>query len=363
MNIKKILKPILPAVILASSGIFITGCSSSSDDAAVVSPPTTPVPPIINGMTSITGIWTGTFTWETTGQTKEYDVTMLFHTPDGAKEGQSVGIALGNGADDEDLPHFLFEGGYQYFADPVESDELNDKTTVACEGDVWAIGRFGQQGSFVQEFKYITGSAAGPDQRGSGCLYLRDTDADGIVNELTGNMQFEENGKFNVALTYSQDNARDVIINDLGKVGSDESATDVEYNLWSNDNSGNYMTYNATYIETAGVSLNYLLVNEIHPDPLVNCGGLIVVNKVEGLNLFTLRTADETPVSGCTLTPLNTILPDGSPAKDVDLPYFGLGALFDLDGDNTLEFIHLIASKEVEGSTSQAQHNQFTVQQ
>jgi hypothetical protein len=176
-------------------------------------------------------------------------------------------------------------------------------------------------------------------------------------------MQFEENGKFNVALTYSQDNARNVIITDLGTVGSDQGTTDVEYHLWSNDNSGNYMTYNATYIETGGISLNYLLVNEIHPDPLVNCGGLIVVDKVVGLNLFTLRTADETPVSGCTLLPLNTILPDGSPAKDVDLPYFGLGALFDLDGDNTLEFVHLMASKEVQGSTSQAQYNQFIVTQ
>ncbi len=124
MNINKFLKPLLPAVMVASTGMFIAGCSSSSDDAALLHHLPYHRQPLMAW--PITGIWTGTFTWETTGQTKEYDVTMLFHTPDGAEEGQSVGIALGNGPDDENLPHFLFEGGYQYFADPVESDELND---------------------------------------------------------------------------------------------------------------------------------------------------------------------------------------------------------------------------------------------
>ena len=143
MNIYKLLKPLLPAVMVASTGLFIAGCGSSSDDAAFVPPPP-PVPPTtIGGLASITGIWDGTFTWTTSGQDKKYEVTMLFHTPDGAEEGTSVGVALGNGPDDPDLPHFLFEGGYEYFADPVESDPLNDKTTVACDGDVWAIGRFG----------------------------------------------------------------------------------------------------------------------------------------------------------------------------------------------------------------------------
>ena len=56
----------------------------------------------------------------------------------------------------------------------------------------------------------------------AGCLYLEDTDGDGYVNELTGKSQFEDAGKFNVALTYSEDNVRDVVLEDLGVVGSDE---------------------------------------------------------------------------------------------------------------------------------------------
>ena len=49
-------------------------------------------------------------------------------------------------------------------------------------------------------------------------------------------------------------------------------------------------------------------------------------------------------------------------AYDVDLPYYGLGALFDLDGDGTLEFIHLMASKESgAGSTAQVLYNRFIV--
>ena len=362
MNIYKLLKPVLPAVMALSTSLFIAGCGSSSDDPAIVTPPPVP-PPTAGGLASITGIWDGTFTWTTTGQTKVYDVTMLFHTPDGAEEGTAVGVALGNGPDDENLPHFLFEGGYEYFVDPVTSDPLNDKTTVACDGDVWAIGRFGQNGTFVQEFKYITGSAAGPDQRGSGCLYLRDTDDDGYVNELTGQIQFEEAGKFNVALTYSQDNTRDVVVEDLGVMGSDEGTTDVQYHLWSNDNSGNYMTYTATYISQLGYTLNYLTVKENRNDT-IDCGGLIAVTQVADLNLFTLEAVNDAPISGCNLAEPNVyILPDGSPAKDVNLPYFGLGALYDLDGDGTLEFIHLVASKEVQGVTSQAQYNQFIVTQ
>ncbi len=39
------------------------------------------------------------------------------------------------------------------------------------------------------------------------------------------------------------------------------------------------MTYNATYISTAGISLNYLMVNENRRDTLVDCGGLIGVDQ------------------------------------------------------------------------------------
>ena len=156
---------------------------------------------------------------------------MLFHTPEYAAEGTVVGIALGNGPDDETLPHFLFEGGYEYFADPVTSKAEDGVTmTIACEGDVWALGRFGQNATFIQDFSYTTGSAAGPEQRGSGCLYLKDADDDGYVNELTGVMQYEEGGKFDVVLTYSQDNTTEVDLKDLGPeeivAGSDKDAYD-----------------------------------------------------------------------------------------------------------------------------------------
>ena len=121
------------------------------------------------------------------------------------------------------------------------------------------------------------------------------------------------------------------------------------------------MTYNATYIPQVG--LNYLEVQENRNDT-IDCGGLIVVEKVASQNLFTLEPVSGDPISGCNLAVPNfDILPDGSPAKDVNLSYFGLGALFDLDADGTLEFVHLMASKEVEGVTSQAQYNQFIVTQ
>ena len=370
MNIKKNLKPILPVLMLVSTGIFIAGCSSSSDDAAVVTPPP-PVPPLTNGMASITGIWTGTFTWETTGQSKEYDVTMMFHTPDDVTEGTAIGLALGNGPNDIDLPHFLFEGGYIYSADPlVTTDPDTNQPVISCEGDVWAIGRDGQQATFVQEYSYVTGSAGGPDQRGAGCLYLTDADGDGYENELTGQISFEEAGKFAVTLTYSEDNARDVAVTDLGVVGSDQGAydapDDAKYHLWSNDNSGNFMNYNASYISVGDISLTYLVVSEDHSDLAVNCGGLIVVSKIEGLNLFALRLPEDSPVNGCNVTTVSEQWPQDGKfylANDVNLPFYGLGALFDTDGDGNLEFIHMMASKQSgAGSTSQVLHNRFVVQ-
>jgi hypothetical protein len=246
--------------------------------------------------------------------------------------------------------------------DPVTGDDV-----VICEGDVWGIGRSGIQGTFIQEFSYITGSAAGPDQRGSGCLYLTDADGDGYVNELTGEMSFEEAGRFNVKLTYSQDNIRDVSPDDLGMLASDAGAyeypDDVKYHLWSNDNSGNYMTYSATSLPNVG--LTYLYVVENRNDTFA-CNGLIVVTKVAGQNLFTLTTPDNDPVSDCSVTLPGAPLPDDDTriAYEVDLPYSGLGAFFDLDADGKLEFIHLMASQgSGSGSTSQALYNRFIVQQ
>jgi hypothetical protein len=363
MNINKLLKPLLPAVMVLATGLFIVGCSSSNDDSASSQPTAPPVP-----TSGIDGIWTGTFSWETTGQSKNYDVTMFFHTPEDVTEGTSIGVALGNGPDDADLPHFLFEGGYQYFKDPVTSiAEDGVSIKVACEGDVWAVGRFGQQATFVQEFSYVTGSAGGPDQRGSGCLYLKDVDGDGYVNELTGQFQFEDGGRYNVRLTYAEDNARDVVIEDLGVTGSEQGVTDAKYHLWTNNNSGNYMNYDATYISIGDFSLTYLSALENHPDPTVNCYGQIVVSKIAGQNLFALRLPDETPVNGCNIaTPSEQWEQDDKfyTAYDVNLPFYGLGALFDLDGDGTLEFIHVMASKESgAGSTAQVLYNQFNVQQ
>jgi hypothetical protein len=47
----------------------------------------------------------------------------------------------------------------------------------------------------------------------------------------------------------------------------------------------------------------------------------------------------------------------------VDLPYSGLGAFFDLDNDEQLEFMHLLVSKGAgEGSTAQILSNQFAPQ-
>ena len=365
MNIYKLLKPVVPAVLVVSAIVFTAGCSSSSDGTPSDSDePTTPPVPLAGG---ITGIWDGTLTWETNRLSSNYKVTMMFHTPDGAEEGVTGAIAFGDGPNDPDVPHFLFEGGYQYFADQITSDKDIDTgitKTITCEGDVWAVGRFGTKGTFVQEFSYITGSAAGPEQRGAGCLYLEDADEDGFKNELTGQFQFEDGGRFNVALTYSEDNTKDVSLDDLGMQGSDEGTDDVEYHLWSNDNSGNYMNYTAIS-EPIG-NFFFVQVAENHSDPSVDCTGNLSISKVADQNLFTLRTPEDDDVSSeCNVTTPGEKWPDDITltAYDVDLPYSGLGALRDLDDDGNLEFIHLMASQgSGAGFTSQVLYNQFIVQ-
>jgi hypothetical protein len=360
MNIYKFLKPVLPAVMLLSAAGFIAGCSSSSDDTSSGDTPAAPAVPLVG----ITGIWTGSFTWETNAQSKNYDVTMLFYTPDGEERGSTGGFAFGKSPDDTDVPHFLFEGGYEYFTDPIESDPLKDNSTVACEGDVWAVGRFGTQGTFVQEFSYTTGSAAGPDQRGGGCLYLSDADDDGYVNDLTGEIQFEEGGKFNVTLTYSEDNTRDMTLYDLGILASDKGTVDVEYHLWSNDNSGNYMSY-AAPSEPPLPDFTYLQVVENRNDD-IDCGGLLQINQVAGqTNLFTVKTPELGKIDGCTVLPAGTPMPEyGTSAQVVDLPYSGLGAFYDYDKDGNLEFTYVMASKgSGEGYTAQALYNQFLILQ
>jgi len=367
MIMNKFSKLVLAALIATPLMLSLSGCSSSGDDNPASDPMTPPVP--LNG---ITGIWTGTFNWETTGQSKEYDVTMMFHTPDDVSEGTAIGLALGDGPNDIDLPHFLFEGGYIYSADPLETTDLDtNQPVITCEGDVWAIGRDGQQATFVQEYSYVTGSAGGPDQRGAGCLYLIDADGDGYKNELTGQMSFEEAGKFAVTLTYSEDNAREVSAYDLGSVGSDESAyeapDDVKYHLWSNDNSGSFMSYLADYTLVGDTLLTLIFVRE---EPVGTCGGEVVATKIEGQNLFAVSLLENSPVEGCNVVDPNAVPPekweqDGRfyTTDNVDLPYYGLGALFDTDGDGNLEFVHMMASKQSgAGSTSQVLHNRFLVQ-
>jgi len=130
------------------------------------------------------------------------------------------------------------------------------------------------------------------------------------------------------------------------------------------------MTYNAAYVPIGDRLLTYLITNEDHPT--ADCGGLVVVSQVEGQNLFELNLPEGSPVLGCNVVDPNAPLPDNQwvqdgvtyNAFDVNLPYFGLGALVDTDDDGNLEFIHMMGSKESgAGSTAQVIHNRFIVQE
>jgi hypothetical protein len=332
-------------IMLLPFALGLAGCgsddddSSSGDDTTTPEEPVEPAPPPPEPKEgTINGVWDGTFSIETTGQEKNYDVRMLFYIPEGVERGTTSGAAFGAGVNDPEEPHFLFEGGFQYSADPIESDPLKDNEVIACEGDVWAVGRFGSQGSFIQEFNYENGSAAGPDQRSAGCLYL-----DG--NKLTGSIKFEEIGQLDVDLTYSEENERPTGVSDL-----QAARDDTVYHLWSNDNSGQYMSLSPDApAEGTGISVT---VTEIHSDPTVSCFGHVRIEEVPDLNLFTLNTPENTPVSGCTLN-------DDLGFYPVDLEYAGLGTLVD-DGEGNLVFVHLMGSSGGgEGFTAQALYNQF----
>jgi hypothetical protein len=265
---------------------------------------------------------------------------MLFYIPEGLERGTTSGAAFGAGVNDPEEPHFLFEGGFQYSADPIESDPLKDNEVIACEGDVWAVGRFGSQGSFIQEFSYETGSAAGPDQRSAGCLYL-----DG--NKLTGSIKFEEIGQLDVDLTYSEENERSTGVADLQAGGLQD---DIEYHLWTNDNSGSRMQL--TTLDAAAVGLGTLDVTVTEEHPTASCVGNVRIKEVPDLNFFTLETL--APLSGC------TVVPEGGGFYNVDLDYTGLGTLVDLNGDGNLVFVHLMGSSGSSvGDTAQALYNQF----
>ena len=382
MNTIKLSKLLSSAVVVASAGFLVTGCSSE-DDTIVLPDDGTDVP-VVPGLpdvapppptSTINGLWVGEFSRETNRESVFYDVALLFNrvvAEDFSIRGDTVGVALGDGPLSKDAltenPHFLFEGGFTFsnvtVTNTAEPDDtgLTPAEEIVCEvpsaeypstdGGVWAIGRFGTRGTFLQEFAYDTGSAAGPDQRGAGCLYYAFDAATG-VSKLTGEIQFEEDGagKLVVDLTYSPENARTVSLASLGLVGNDGSA-DAEYHLWSNDNSGSAMAYTRETIDSPTMQ-----VVEIS-DVTAACGGQLNVNQVETLNLFTVNTIGE--VSEDCNVAIDELL--GVPIPDVALPYEGLGIMADVDLDGVPEYWQLMKSTgSGAGVTAHALFNQFNI--
>jgi hypothetical protein len=369
-------------VVLASAAFFVVGCSS--DDDTIALPDDGTDVPIVPGLpdvapppptSTINGLWVGDFSRETTRESVSYNVSLLFNrvvAEDFSIRGDTVGVALGDGPLSKDAltehPHFLFEGGFAFStvsvtntAEPDDTD-LTAAEEIVCEvpnalypstdGGVWAIGRFGTRGTFLQEFAYDTGSAAGPDQRGAGCLYYA-FDATTGVSKLTGEIQFEEDGagKLVVDMTYSPENARSVSLATLGLVGSDGSA-DAEYHLWSNDNSGTSMAYTRETIDTTTMQAVEI------SDVAAACGGQLNVNQVDTLNLFTVNTIGAVS-EDCNVF-IDALL--GVPIPDVALPFEGLGILADVNLDGVPEYWQLMKSTgSGAGVTAHALFNQFTI--
>jgi hypothetical protein len=381
MNSTKISKFLRSTLVVASAAMLVAGCSSEDDtvpitdegDDGAITPETVPPPPPTG---TINGIWGGNFSLETTRLSINYGVSMLFNrivSEDSAIRGDSVGVALGDGPLSKDAltpyPHFLFSGGFTFFNTsvtntPGEDDiELTAAEEIVCyvpsldnDGDgqpdypstdngVWAVGRFGTQGSFLQEFAYDTGSAAGPDQRGAGCLYYA-FDATTGIGKLTGEIQFEEATKLFVDLTYAPDNARTVAIESLALAGEDGSP-DAVYHLWSNDNSGTSMSYTRDTFTTPNLRV---VENSAVSD---SCGAQLNALQVETLNLFTVNTVDP-HVTGCNVD-LDSII-------DANLPFVGLGALVDTNRDGVPEYFQVMRSTGTgEGITAHALFNVFTI--
>jgi hypothetical protein len=288
------------------------------------------------------------------------------------ERGDAGGVALGEGPSILDSPqHFLFFGGFTFFNETVENStadddpaDLSSAETIVCEvpaldedgnelypstdGGVWAVGRFGTKGTFIQEFAYDTGSAAGENQRGAGCLYYA-LDATTGVAKLTGEIQFEDVGRLNVDLTYSAENGRVVAVESLALSGEDGS-DEAEFHLWSNDNSGTSMAYTRGPVVEIETTLNVVENSAAS----ANCGGVVNVRQVEtvdrALNLFTAAT---TVTADCNVN--DTLF-------RVDLPYVGLGALADTNGDGVPEYLQLMRSSgSGAGLTAQALFNVFTI--
>ena len=353
MNLKKLTKLALSAAVVAPAVAFVAGCSDDDDPVAGALPPGTPVPE----SNSINGVWDGTFSRTTTAGSVDYEVGMLFYKAELEARGTSGGVALGDGPLNDALtedPHFLFEGGFQFFDQTVTSTDPDTlQELIICEvpnplypsddGGVWAVGRFGNQGTFVQEFEYETGSAAGPDQRAAGCFYKN-------LNKLTGEIQFEEAGKLFVDMTYSLENANDRSVADLGTVGNDGSG-DQQYHLWSNDNSGISMSYTTVNPNTIDQTAMAIVVED-RADAVV-CGGTLNIAKVAN-NVFTVATAGTLDV-GCNVA--------FAPAPDVVLEFSGLGTIVDDDEDGTADtFVHIMKSEgSGAGITAHALFNEFTI--
>ena len=368
MNTTKLSNLLLSALVLVSAGFFVAGCSSDDDTVPLPPDDGTPddgvpdvAPPPPAG--TINGLWEGTFSRETQAVSINYETSLLFNrivSDNTADRGDAGGVAFGEGPEILDDPqHFLFAGGFTFFDVTVENFTAEDDTTaltgaetIICEvpnpdypstdGGVWAVGRFGTKGTFIQEFAYDTGSAAGENQRGAGCLYYA-LDADTNVAKLTGEIQFEDAGKLVVDLTYSPENARAVAIDSLALSGEDGSL-EAKYHLWSNNNSGSSMSYTR-----ATDSTTILSVVE-NSDVSDNCGGDVNVLQVGAQNLFTSTT---TVTADCNVD---------LGGFRVDLPFVGLGAVADADGDGVPEYIQLMRSTgSGAGITAHALFNVFTI--
>jgi hypothetical protein len=329
MNINKFLKPLLPAVMVASTGMFIVGCNSSSDDPVFI-PEDPPVP-----TEGITGIWTGELTRkDVPGMAPEtYDIDMLFYMPDGETRGQSVASVFMTFPDPNDVSkHFLLVGGYEE-VDDFATNEFGD---LICDGEGWAVGRLGTNATFLRDFSYETGSQDGPQQRGAMCLQLSG-------NKLTGELQTENYDSFLVELTYSDENLIDSSVNDLTTGGIDTEP----YHLWSNDNSGTSMSFSQVAPPT-GDSLDVAVVENSN-----GCGGTVRITEIPGYNMYTLETL--APLAGCTIVTPGP----GIDENEVDLSYRGMGRLATIN--NTNVFVHLMASF-ANVDSAQALYNEFTIQ-
>ncbi len=384
MKSTKISKFIRSTLVAGAAAMLVAGCSSEDDTVPIIDDGddgdltgTIPPPPPAS---TINGIWGGSFSLETTAKTINYAVSMLFNrvvAEDSAIRGDSVGVALGDGPGSKDAtvenPHFLFSGGFTFFNTSVTNTPGEDDTDleageeIVChvpsldndgdgqpdypssDGGVWAVGRFGSVGTFLQEFAYDTGSAAGPDQRGAGCLYYDFDETTGVA-KLTGEIQFEEVTKLFVDLTYAPDNARTVAIESLALSGEDGSP-DAVYHLWSNNNSGTSMSYTRDAFTTPTLTV---VENSAVSD---SCGAQLNVQQVaidtRALNLFNVNTLDP-HVTGCNVDPALII--------DADLPFVGLGALVDTNRDGVPEYFQVMRSTGTgEGVTAHALFNVFTI--